>query len=216
MPPDMKAVLIGAGGHARVVLDAARAGGTVDIVAVIDADPRKHGGSFEGLPVIGDESLLGSMPARGIPAVALGVGSVDVSDVRRALFARVQEAGLDLATVVHPRAVVSATARIGSGSVVFAGAVLNPGVVIGRNVIVNTAAAIDHDVEVGDHAHISPGARLAGNVFVGPQAHVGIGAVIIQGVRIGERALVGAGAVVLRDVPAGARVAGVPARPLRT
>ncbi len=210
----MKAVLIGAGGHARVVLDAARAGKLVDIVVVIDADRAKRGTRFEGLEIEGDESLLPALRARGVNAIVLGVGSTDVEPTRRSLFERVSATGFGLPAIVHPAAVISPTARMGVACVVFAGAILNPGVRLGDNVIVNTAAVLDHDVVIGDHAHVSPGARLAGAVIVGAGAHVGIGATVLQGVRIGRDVMVGAGAVVLRDLADGTRVAGVPARPI--
>lgn len=203
---------MGAGGHARVVLDAARASG-VDVVAVVDARADLKGSKFEGLEVVGDESAIAAM--RGVDTALLGVGSIDVGDTRRKLHARIAALGLRLPVVRHPSAVVSPTATIGPASVVFANATINPGARIGTNVIVNTAAIVDHDVVIGDHAHVSPGAHLAGGVRVGDGSHIGIGATVLQGVRIGANAVVGAGAVVLRDVPDGDRVAGVPARSLR-
>ena len=202
---------MGAGGHARVVLDAARAGRHIDIVAIIDDDPVKKGTAFEGLTIEGDRSVLPALRARGIEAIVLGVGSTDVGRTRRAIFSFAAASGLALPPVIHPSAVVSPTARVGQACVVFAGAVLNPGAHLGENVIVNTAAVLDHDVEVGAHVHIAPGARLAGDVSVGEGAHIGIGATVLQGVHIGRDVLVGAGAVVLRDLIEGSRVAGVPA-----
>jgi UDP-perosamine 4-acetyltransferase len=208
----MKAVLVGAGGHARVVLDAARASGALEVIAVVDVRPELRGSSFEGVEVIGDESALSLARHRGARAILLGVGSVDVADTRRRLFERIVVLGLELPVVRHPSAVISPSATIGAASVVFAGAIVNPGARIGTNVIVNTAAVLDHDVQIGDHAHVSPGAHLAGGVVVGEESHIGIGSSIIQGVRIGARVVVGAGAVVLHDVADGDRVAGVPAR----
>jgi UDP-perosamine 4-acetyltransferase len=211
----MKAVLVGAGGHARVVLDAARASGAIEVIAVVDARADLKGAAFEGLEVVGDESAIGTLQQRGVTAALLGVGSVDVDDVRRRLFARISALGLELPVVRHPSAVVSPSATLGPASVVFANATINPGARIGANVIVNTAAIVDHDVRIGDHAHVSPGAHLAGGVSIGQGSHVGIGATVLQGVRIGAGVVVGAGAVVLRDVPDGDRVVGVPARSIR-
>jgi sugar O-acyltransferase (sialic acid O-acetyltransferase NeuD family) len=210
----MKAVLVGAGGHARVVLDAARAGG-IDVIAVVDARADLKGTTFEGLEVMGDESAIAALRKRGADTVLLGVGSVDVGDTRRALYARIAALGLALPIVRHPSAVVSPTATLGPACVVFANATINPGARIGANVIVNTAAIVDHDVAIGDHAHVSPGAHLAGGVTIGAGSHVGIGATVLQGVQIGSGVVVGAGAVVLNDVPDGDRVAGVPARSIR-
>src|SRR2546430_13571427 len=198
---DMKAVLVGAGGHARVVLDAARASG-LDVVAVVDARADLKGSKFEGLEIVGDESAIADLRRRGVDAVLLGVGSIDVGGARRALYARISALGLQLPVVRHPSAVVSPTATIGPGSVVFANATINPGARVGTNVIVNTATIVDHDVVIGDHAHVSPGAHLAGGGTGGEGSHVGIGARSIQGVRIGASAVVGPGAV---GGPGGAR-----------
>jgi len=208
----VKAVLVGAGGHARVVLDAARSSGAVDVIAVIDAKPELAGTRFDGVEVIGDESALAKARALGATAIVLGVGSVDVGDRRRDLYERIARSGFELPAVVHRAAVISPSATIGDATVVFAGTIVNPGARIGKNVILNTAAIVEHDVRVGDHAHISPGAHLAGGVVVGDRCHVGIGSTVLQGIRIGDGAVIGAGAVVLADVPAGDRVAGVPAR----
>jgi UDP-perosamine 4-acetyltransferase len=211
----MKAVLIGAGGHARVVLDAARAAGAFEIVAVLDANADRKGASLDGLEIVGDESEITALRGRGVNAALLGVGSVDVGDVRRRLFARISGMGLELPVVRHPTAVVSPSVTIGPASVVFANATINPGARIGLNVIINTAAIVDHDVQIGDHAHVSPGAHLAGGVTVGEGSHIGIGATVLQGVHVGADVVVGAGAVVTRDVKDGDRVAGVPARSIR-
>lgn len=210
----MKAVLIGAGGHARVMLDAARAGKRIDVVSVIDDDPAKHGMLFEGLTIEGDRSILPALRSRGVEAIVLGVGSTVVSPTRRSLFEWALSIGLELPPVVHPSAVIAPTARIGRACAVFAGAILNPHVQLGDNVIVNTAAVLDHDVTIGAHAHAAPGARLAGGVIVGEGAHIGIGATVLQGVHIGRDVMVGAGAVVLHDLADGSRVAGVPAYPI--
>jgi UDP-perosamine 4-acetyltransferase len=208
----MKAVLIGAGGHAKVVFDAARSTDTIDIVAVVDARAELKGQRFEGVDIIGDEAAIGRARELGATAILLGVGSIDVGPTRRALFDRASRFGLDLPPVVHRAATVAPSASVGRASVVFAGAILNPHAQVGANVIVNTGTIVEHDVRIGDHSHISPGARLAGGVVIGEGAHVGIGATVLQGIRIGDGALVAAGAVVTEDVAAGARVAGVPAR----
>jgi sugar O-acyltransferase (sialic acid O-acetyltransferase NeuD family) len=213
MPLEMRVVLIGGGGHARVVLDAARAQGH-EVVAVLDADPVRRGQTLDGVPIVGDEADLPRLRAVGAEGVVLGVGSVTAASPRADLFARIVATGIALPTVQHPSAVVASAVSIGEASVLFANVVVNPGSRIGRNVILNTAAVVDHDCVIGDHVHISPGVRLAGGVTVGSGSHVGIGAVVIQGIRIGVDAFIAAGAVVVQDVADGARVAGVPARPL--
>lgn len=209
----MQVALFGAGGHARVVLDAARCQG-LEVAVVLDDRAELHGTTIEGLPVIGGESALDTLGARGITALILGVGSVQASPVRAELFERLAARGFQLPVVRHPSAAIASTARLGDGTVVFAHAVVNPNARVGRNVIVNSSAVVEHDCVISDHVHISPGALLAGAVRVGEGTHVGIGAIVIQGVSIGRGAMVAAGAVVLHDVPDNGRVAGVPARGL--
>src|SRR2546428_452249 len=167
MRPRMKAVLIGAGGHARVVLDAARSALALEIVAVIDAKRELAGTRFEGVDVLGDESALPAARERGAIAVLLGVGSIDVGDARRSLYERLSTLGLDMPIVIHRAATVSPTATLGPATVVFAGVVINPGARVGTNVILNTSCVIEHDVRIGDHTHVSPGAHIARGVAIG-------------------------------------------------
>lgn len=206
-------VLYGAGGHARVVLDAARAQG-LEVVAAIDDREGLRGTTIDDVPIVGARDAIEAIRGQ-VDGMILGVGSVDAPSPRAAFYEQVKRYGLALPMVVHPSATVAPTAFLEEASVVFAGAVVNPHARIGRNVIINTAAVVEHDCVIEDHVHISPGALLAGGVSVGTAGHVGIGAVIMQGVRIGTGVMVAAGAVVLKDVPDGARVGGVPARPLR-
>lgn len=205
----MRVVLYGAGGHARVVLDAARAS-HFEVVAAVDERAELHGLDLDGVPIVGTDRLR---EFRGkADGLVLGVGSVDAPSRRAALYERVAAYGFAFPVVRHPAAVIATTASLGDASVVFAGAVINPNARLGRNVIVNTSSVVEHDCVVGDHVHLSPGSLLAGGVSVGSGSHVGIGAVVLQGVRIGKDVMVAAGAVVIHDVEDRGRVAGVPAR----
>jgi sugar O-acyltransferase (sialic acid O-acetyltransferase NeuD family) len=208
----MRLVILGAGGHARVVLDAARTMTGVEIVGLVGTD--RDRGPIDGAPIVGTDADLLALRAKGATHAVVAVGSIEPGPLRAALFERIRAAGLEAAVVVHRDATVSPTASVGEGSVVFAGAVVNAGARVGRNAIVNTAAVVEHDCVVGDHAHVSPGAVLGGATRVGAGAHVGIGATVIQGLVIGSGAFVAAGAVVIADVADGTRVAGVPARPM--
>lgn len=206
-------VVIGAGGHARVVIDALRSEGAATPVALV-APVAPPGGLVDGVPWRGDDGALSALAAEGTVAFCLGVGGTGDNSSRTRLFDLAISAGLRPLTIVHPAAHIGASAVLGMGTFVAAGATIGPAVRIGRNVIVNTAAVVDHDCELADHVHVATGACLAGGIKVGASAHIGAGAVVKEGITIGHGAVVGAGASVIRDVAPGTTVVGVPARPL--
>jgi sugar O-acyltransferase (sialic acid O-acetyltransferase NeuD family) len=195
-------IVVGSGGHAKVVIATARAAG-LEITRVVDDDPDRRGTEVLGVPVAWPSTLVLADPDA---EVVLAIGN---NRVRAQLAA---EARCRFVTIVHPRAIVDPTARLGPGTVVFAGAVIQADAVLGAHVIVNTTASIDHDCVLGDFVHIAPGVHLAGNVRLDTGAFLGIGSVATPGVHVGEWTTVGAGAAVIRNLPAGITAAGVPAR----
>ena len=195
----IKAVVLGAGGHASVVLETLRSATDLEIVRQLAE---------------GEDGLLPSLITSGVTHAIVGVGSIADSSPRRRLYEHAIGLGLKMLTAIHPSAVISSSATIGAGTAIMAGVIVNASSRIGANVILNTAAIIEHDVVVGDHCHVAPGAIIGGGVTIGDGSHVGIGAVVRQGQRIGANAVIGAGAVVVSDVEDGATVTGIPARPL--
>jgi len=210
--PERVAVGLGAGGHAKSVLDALLAANSAHVRGLLDAG---DGGSAEllGVPVVGDDSLLPGLAERGATHFFVGLGSVGDASQRRRLFELGCRAGLEPLTIVHPAASVSSSAALAAGAVVLAGAVVGPHARIGPNAIVNSGAIVEHDARVGAHAHVAVRATLAGGVRVGQGAHIGAAAVVLQGLTVGEGALVAAGALVIDPVEQGEVVMGVPARP---
>ncbi len=204
-----KLIIIGAGGHGRVCAEiAVRCGYAVTGFC----DPALALGEWiNGMPVIAedDERLLAEWTDDTHLFVALGDNTrrTELGDLA-------QQRGIELATLIDPSAVVSATAEIGAGSVLMANVVVNANARIGAHCILNTACTIDHDGELGDGVQIGPGVNAAGGVTVGEKSLVGVGASLIPGVGVGRGAIVGAGAVVTADVADGITVAGVPARPI--
>ncbi|MGE3991991.1 acetyltransferase [Pseudorhodoplanes sp.] len=206
-------VLVGAGGHAKVLLDALAFSGR-NVIGLTDVDSRLHGAMVGGAPVLGDDSVLSEFPASSTRLVN-AVGTVDVPTGRRLVYERFRALGYAFISIAHPSAIVGNHVEVGNGAQLMAGVILQPGSTVGENAILNTGAQVDHDCVIGAHSHIAPGVTLSGSVRIGECSHLGVGATVIQGVRIGSGCLVAAGAVVVRDVPDGARVAGVPARSLR-
>lgn len=190
-------IVIGGGGHGRVVIEALLRSG-IEILGVVDPNPEVAARLPSSIRWLGDDDVLRAYPPDRC-TLANGVGSV--GDTRRLdVFAALKIVGYDFLALQHPTAVIAGDAVVEEGSQVMAGAILQPGVRIGVNTIVNTRAAVDHDCRIGEHAHIAPGAVLCGDVEVGDQSHIGAAAVVIQGIRIGKRCMIGAGAVIRRDI----------------
>ncbi len=202
MTPRKEVVVIGAGGHAKVVISTLQAAGW-QVNAVLDDRPQKWGSEIFGVPVRGPISAALEMPESGA-VIAIG----DNASRRRLA----QELRLRWITAVHPAAVVHASVRLGAGTVVFAGAVIQPDASVGAHVIINTAATVDHDCVLGDFAQLAPGAHLAGEVRIEEGAFLGVGTSVIPGKCVGAWTTVGAGAAVVTDIPGGVVAMGVPAR----
>ncbi len=205
-------IIIGAGGHAKVVIDAIVLQGQYKPVAITDSDPKRRGSSVMGIPVVGGDEQLPELLGKSIKHVAIGVGSVKDNLARKRLFDMAVGYGFIPVIVVHPDAVIAASVVIGRGSVVLAGAIVNPDARIGENVVVNTGAIIEHDCEVQSHAHICSGVRLSGGVIVKEGVFVGSGSVVKQHIRIGEWATIGMGSIVVRAVEPHSSITAVPAR----
>jgi UDP-perosamine 4-acetyltransferase len=205
-------IIIGAGGHARVLLDALLIT-DMEILGLVDSDPALLGEVILGTRVIGNDAALRDHPA-GEVSLVNGIGSVKNMKARRGIYERFAALGYEFAGVVHPTSWVSTHAVIEPDAQIMAGCIIQAEVQIDKNVIVNTGSSIDHNCRVGDHCHIAPGATLSGTIELGTGVHVGTGASIIQGLKIGDGATIAAGAAVISHVAANARVAGVPARTL--
>ncbi len=204
-----RVVVVGAGGHAKVVLEALRAINAFEVVGL--TDPGTASLEVLGAPVLGGDELLPGLYAQGVAAAVVAIGS---NRRRQQIGLSLLALGFKLPAVVHPAAFISPSATIGQGTVVMARAVVGTLASIGDFAIINTGAIVEHDNRIGQSAHIGPGAALGGGVRVGDRALVGIGSAVRPDISIGDDAVVGAGSAVVADVPSGVTVAGAPARKL--
>ena len=203
-------VVIGAGGHAKVVIEAVQATGRFDIVGA--TDPGAVAGRILDMPILGDDSVLPSLRSQGVSDAVIALGE---NDERLRVAERALELGFLLPAIIHPEALVAPSARIAHGAVIMARAVVGTDSDVGRLAIVNTGAILDHDNVIGEAAHVAPGCALAGWVHIGALSLIGVGSAVRPKITIGRNVIVGAGSSVVVDLDDGAVVGGVPARPLR-
>lgn len=209
----MRVIVIGAGGHAKVLIDTLQRLGRT-IVGLTDRDSRLQGTRVLGVEIIGDDSAIEDFHRDDVELVN-GVGSIGIPRDRRRIYEELAGQGYHFPAVVHPCAILGADVDLGSGAQIMAGAVVQPGAQIGENAIVNTKASVDHDCRISAHVHVAPGATLSGNVIVGAESMLGVGCAVRQGTAIGKRVVVGAGAVVVSDLADDLIVFGNPARERR-
>lgn len=193
-----KIVLVGGGGHCKVVIDAIMSAGEYEIEGVVD--PQLGSGSdVLGVPVVGDDSVLAGLFKKGVRKAMISVGSVGDPSLRKELYAKVRKMGFEFPAVVHPKTVIGRDVKIGEGAFLAASVTVNPGTRIGANAIINTSASIDHDCSIGDFAHIAPGVILSGGVEVGDETHIGTGAKVAQYTKIPAKKKIKAGDLVYTD-----------------
>ena len=198
-------LIVGAGGHGRIVADSAIAGGRYKQIGFLDD-------RLDTLKLPGTQSILGPVSAasRFLGEYHSAFVAIGDNPLRLELICKLSKLGFELPTIINPTAYVGSDVTIGMGSVLLANTVVNTGSVLGVGVIVNTGATIDHDNSLGDGVHVSPGAHLAGEVSVGACSWIGTGAAVIPQVKIGSHVMVGAGAVIIHDISDGDTVVGVP------
>lgn len=198
-------LLFGAGGQAKVVIDAVAAAGNPFLICVVDEDPSKHGQTILGHAIMAPLENLVTVAT----AFHVAVGG---NAARERIYRKFEAHGYINRTIMHPKACVSVSARIGAGTFIAASSIVGPDAQIERCCIVNHGAVVDHDCRVGGFSHVAPNATLGGGVVLGKRVMIGAGANILPGVSIGDDCVIGAGAVVLKNIDAGSVHIGVPAR----
>lgn len=205
-----KSLIIGAGGHCRVVVSLLVARGDRDALGIIDLAEPRGGESIMGVAIIGSTGRLAEYRGRDDIDVFLAIGD---NAVRRTWWQALRESGLAFPSLVSPQAIVDPTARLGEGTVVCARAFVGPDAVVGNNALLNTSCIVEHEVRIGDHCHLAPSSTVAGRSRIGDGCFIGAGATVIDRITIAADVTVGAGATVVRDIDAtGGVYVGVPAR----
>jgi len=190
-------IVLGAGGHAKVVANALRLSGQ-DIVGFI-APELKQGREFLGSTVLGDEQVLNSFSPDDVVLVN-GIGAMPDKDARWRVASQMRERGYSFASIIHPAAIIAPDVDLDEGVQVMAGSIIQPGVRVGRDTIINTGVLLDHDCQVEKECHLAPGVVCSGGVRVGEGVHLGTGSVVIQNVSIGRSSVIAAGSIIYRDV----------------
>lgn len=199
--------VLGAGGHAKMVIETLVSMDRYDLYGCLDTASTSE--KLLGFPIFPEnpQTLATLLDAKAHALVALGDNKL-----RQRVTLKLQELGFSFATAIAQSAYVSPSAIVGSGTVIMPKAVVGASAKIGQGVVLNTASSVDHDVDIGDFVHVAPGCHLAGNVRVEQGAMLGIGTCVIPERHIGAWAILGANSTVVRDVPAGTTYIGTPAR----
>jgi UDP-perosamine 4-acetyltransferase len=194
-----KLILIGAGGHGRVLLDILRDQKGKKVIGYCDLRAKED----VDCPYLGKDDEIAKKYPAGKVLLVNGIGSIKQPFQRRDIFLKFKALGYRFASIIHSAAVLSKRIRLGEGVQIMAGAIINVGASIGDNAIINTKASVDHDCTIGAHTHVAPGVTLSGGVRIGQTCLVGTGANVIQQITIEDEVLVGAGETIRHQVARG-------------
>ena len=208
-----KIIVVGTGGHAKVVIDIIESSSNFEIIGVTTKDGDKK--EFLGYSVLGNDEVLFDFKKKGVNNIAMGIGGYRNNTLRSNLFTNLKAKGFNLPKILHKSAVISNGVSIGEGSVIFPGVVINKDAQIGNNVIIATSASIDHETIIEDDVLISAGVTIGAYSKIKSGALIALGAKIVSGITIGNNVLVGAGAVVVKDAIEPGTYLGIPARKIQ-
>lgn len=208
-----KIVLIGAGGHCKVIIDIIKTKHEYDIIGITDTNIKQE--NILGVPILGDDSILPELYLSGVKDAFICIGALEDISFRNKFYNKLKKLGFQLPVLIHKNSIVSSYVKIGDGSCVMPGVVINPNVNIGYNCIINSSSIIEHDCYIGNNSHIASKSALGGGVSIGYNTFIGMGTSVIQGIKIGNNVIVGAGAVVIDNISDNSIAVGVPARIIR-
>lgn len=208
-----RTLIIGAGAQAKYAVDIIRLTRDMEPYGIVDVEdnPEIHGTTINGIPILGAlDDVISEMP--GDVQVTLAHGN---NQKKRRLAQRLQKLNLAFVSLIHPKASVSESAKVGDGVIICANSTVMPNARIGHHVMIHANTVVEHDDELEDLVNLAPGVTLAGYVTVKRGAYVYTGASVIPNIVVGEWSIVGAGATVLEDVAPHDTVVGTPARSVK-
>jgi sugar O-acyltransferase (sialic acid O-acetyltransferase NeuD family) len=195
---DKPIILIGGGGHSKVLIDALNCLKT-NILGIVD--PHLNVGSLVlGIKVLGDDEVLKDFNCNQIELVN-AIGIIPHRLFRLDISKKFVNQGYKFKKVTHPSAIVASSAKIGNGVQILAGSVIQSSVTIGDDCIINTGALIDHDCMIGKGCHVAPGVTLCGGISIDENTFIGAGSTVIQNVSIGSNCTIAAGSIIYKDIP---------------
>ena len=197
-------MIIGAGGHGKVIADSAMKNGYTDI-SFIDDNAK---GTCMGFPIVGTSADLEALND-GRTDFIIGIGN---NAIRKRI---AEKYSVNWVTLIHPSAQIAFQVTVGKGTVIMAGAIVNACAEIGGHCIINTGAIVEHDNVIKDYAHISPGVKLGGTVQIGASTHMGISSTVKNNIEICDDCIIGAGAVVVQSIHSSGTYVGIPVRKIK-
>jgi len=207
-------VLVGGGGHCKVVLDVIKENNYYDEICISDLK-ENIGKEILDIRIEYTDDQLENLFKKGISFAFVSMGKININDQRMKLYQKIKNIGFNIPEIISKSSNVSIYSDISEGTFIGKNAIINPGVKIGKNCIINTGAIVEHDCIIGANVHIGPGAVLSGGVTVGENSFIGTGATIIQNTNIIANTLIGAGAVVIKDIARSGVYVGNPAKQIR-
>lgn len=204
-----KIVVIGGGGHAKVVISILKKLNAYEIVGFTELEKKT---SILGVEYLGTDEILQDLFYDGIKNAVIGLGQIKTSEIRRKIVKIAEEIGFKFPSILSPDSIVNEEVKIGAGTIVMDGVIINSGTEIGNFSIINTNCSIDHDCNIGDFTHIAPGVTLSGEVKIGNNVLVGTGANVIQQIFITDLSIISAGSSVQKSITQKGIYRGIPAK----
>ncbi len=204
-----KIVVIGGGGHAKVLISILKRLDGYDVIGYTDV---RDNGPVLGIPYLGSDDVLQNLLDQGIGKAVLGIGQIKNYQIRQKIVTRAKSINFKFPPIVAPSAIINEDVSLDEGVVVMDGVVINSGTRVGAFSIINTKASVDHDCNIAEFVHIAPGVTLSGGVTVERFTLIGTGASVIQGITVGEKCIIGAGSAVMKNCLPNSLYVGSPAK----